>query len=155
MPGHSSFFSWTTYRKSQKCDEDNPERRNFLMLKKAVPVVAMCSVLLVGCNMNKNVPNNNETPMGEVREDVDRIVPNSGVNTPSPSNNVGNDNYNNNFGNDRLNEPNNGVNGVEPRVKEETVPNANNDVLPQPNTGNEVIQDTTTNNGIMNKDKLK
>ena len=46
------------------------------MLKKAVPVVAMCSVLLVGCNMDNNaVPKNNETPMEEVRDGVDKVVP--------------------------------------------------------------------------------
>ncbi len=120
--------------------------------------MAMCSVLLVGCNMNKDVPNNNETPMGEVRDDVDKIVPNPEVNTPSPSTQNGNDNYNNNFDNDGnnggINGTHNGINDVQPNVKDETVPNANNDAFPQPNTGNEVIQDsTTTNNGIMNKDK--
>jgi hypothetical protein len=50
----------------------------------------MSSFLLVGCNMNNDkVPSNNETPMQEVHEGVDRVVPNPGVNTESPVNNNG------------------------------------------------------------------
>ncbi|TQR18125.1 hypothetical protein [Psychrobacillus soli] len=101
------------------------------MLKKAVPVVAICSVLLVGCNMDKTVPNNNETPMEEVRDNVDKIVPDPGVNTPSPTNENGNDVYNNNGGN-------NGINETQPNVQDKMVPNPNDDLV-TPNANNEVI----------------
>ena len=36
------------------------------MWKKAVPTIALCSFLLVGCNNDEAVPSNNETPMGEL-----------------------------------------------------------------------------------------
>ena len=149
MPWHSSFFPWTTYRKSQKCDEDNPERRNFCMLKKAVPVVAMCSVLLVGCNTNDAVPNNNETPMEEVRDGVDNIVPEPGVNTPSPTEEKGL--YDNN---DRINgDVNNGVNDVNPNVNNGTVPNANNDLV-TPNANETIQQPNTVDEDIKVKEDI-
>jgi len=47
------------------------------MWKKVIPTVALCSFLLVGCNNNDEaIPDNNETPMEDVRDDV---------NTPSPN----------------------------------------------------------------------
>ncbi|MEK3978732.1 hypothetical protein MKY37_06490 [Psychrobacillus sp. FSL K6-2836] len=63
------------------------------MWKKAVPAVALCSFLLVGCN-NVNddaIPDNNETPMEDVRDDI---------NTPSPNTNNGMDNNGNGTLND-------------------------------------------------------
>jgi hypothetical protein len=106
------------------------------MLKKAVPVVALCSVLLVGCNMNGNgnVPNNNETPMQDVREGVDRVVPEPNVNTPSPTHKNGNGVYDNNGVNGGVNGTNNGVNNI-PEVHDNTVPNGN-DNLTTPNAKN-------------------
>ncbi|SDN22960.1 hypothetical protein SAMN05518871_10432 [Psychrobacillus sp. OK028] len=54
------------------------------MWKKVVPAVALSSLLLVGCNNRDNaIPNNNETPMEDVRNDI---------NTPSPNRNNGMDN---------------------------------------------------------------
>ena len=51
------------------------------MWKKVVPAVALCSFLLVGCNnVDDAIPENNETPMEDVRDDV---------NTPSPNTNNG------------------------------------------------------------------
>ena len=47
------------------------------MWKKAVPTIALCSFLLVGCNNDEAVPSNNETPMGELNNG-DRVI------TPSP-----------------------------------------------------------------------
>lgn len=53
------------------------------MWKKVVPTVALCTFLLVGCNDTEDaVPDNNETPMEDVRDDV---------NTPSPNTNNGMD----------------------------------------------------------------
>lgn len=95
------------------------------MWKKAVPAVAMCSVLLVGCNMHKNVPATNETPMGEVRQGVERMTPNLNrpeVITPSPGVR-NNDNYYNNG-------PVNGVNDNLPAVNGTT---PNNGVINEPN----------------------
>ncbi|QUG40519.1 hypothetical protein KD050_14600 [Psychrobacillus sp. INOP01] len=49
------------------------------MWKKVVPTVALCSFLLVGCN-NANddvVPETNETPMEDVRDDVNTLSPNT------------------------------------------------------------------------------
>ncbi|WP_419961044.1 hypothetical protein [Psychrobacillus sp. BM2] len=48
------------------------------MWKKVVPTVALCSFLLVGCNNTKDaIPNNNETPMEDVRDDVNTLSPNT------------------------------------------------------------------------------
>ncbi len=62
------------------------------MWKKAVPTVALCSVLLVGCGNTDDttVPSDNETPMEDVNNGYD-------VNTPSPGDN--NDTFNNDNGN--------------------------------------------------------
>lgn len=62
------------------------------MWKKVIPTVALCSFLLVGCNNNDDViPDNNETPMEDVRDDI---------NTPSPNTNNGMDNGGNGTVND-------------------------------------------------------
>ena len=53
------------------------------MWKKAVPTIALCSFLLVGCNNDEAVPSNNETPMGELNNG-DRVI------TPSPGGDTGN-----------------------------------------------------------------
>lgn len=126
------------------------------MLKKAVPLVAMCSVLLVGCNTNNAVPKNNETPMEEVRDDVNHVVPEPGVNTPSPRNEKGL--YDNN---DRIKgEVNNGVNGVNgangvnPNVNNGIVPNANNDLV-TPNANETIPQPNTVNEDIKIKEEIK
>lgn len=45
------------------------------MWKKVIPTVALCSLLLVGCNNNDDaVPDNNETPM---EDDINTLSPNS------------------------------------------------------------------------------
>lgn len=92
------------------------------MWKKAVPAVAMCSLLLVGCNTTKTVPTKNETPMQDVRQGVDRVIPNANPNinpnvnpnlttpetyTPTPGINNTTDYYRGN---------NKGVNNVGPNV---------------------------------------
>ncbi|WP_313893378.1 hypothetical protein [Psychrobacillus sp.] len=56
------------------------------MWKKAVPVIALSSVLLVGCNMDKTVPSTDETPMQDIKDDTRRLAPD--VNTPSPDTKV-------------------------------------------------------------------
>lgn len=63
------------------------------MWKKVIPTVALCSFLLVGCNNNDDdvIPDNNETPMEDVRDDI---------NTPSPNTNNGMDNGGNGTVND-------------------------------------------------------
>lgn len=40
------------------------------MWKKTIPLIVLSGVLLVGCNNNDEVPNNNETPMQDVGEDA-------------------------------------------------------------------------------------
>lgn len=120
------------------------------MLKKVVPVVAMCSVLLVGCNMGNNaVPKNNETPMQEVRDDVNHVVPEPNVNAPVPNN--GNDAYNNglNGGKNGVNNGNTGVHGQEDRVNghDNTVPDVNNGMTPKGNNDHMIDDD------VLNKDK--
>ena len=53
-------------------------KEEFFMWKKVVPTVALCSFLLVGCNnANDDIPNNNETPMEDVRDDVNTLSPNT------------------------------------------------------------------------------
>lgn len=75
------------------------------MWKKVVPAVALSSLLLVGCNNNDNaIPDNNETPMEDVRDDV---------NTQSPNTNNGmNDNGNGTLNDGDLNDGtmDNGIN---------------------------------------------
>lgn len=120
------------------------------MWKKAVPAIALSSVLLVGCNMNDNdkaVPSNNETPMEDVREGVDDMTPDltPEVNTPSPTNK--NDNNYNNNNNDGINGTNgttNGIDNVQPGVQDETVPNDTN-----------TLNETNTDNGQMIKKDIK
>ncbi|SES03683.1 hypothetical protein [Psychrobacillus sp. OK032] len=125
------------------------------MLKKAVPVVALCSVLLVGCNMNGNgnAPNNNETPMQDVREGVDRVVPEPNVNTPSPThkNENGVNNNDNNGVNGGVNGANNGINNV-PEVHDNTVPNGN-DNLTTPNAKN--APNLNNNEEVIIKEEIK
>lgn len=112
------------------------------MWKKAVPAVALCSFLLVGCNANKTVPSNNETPMQDIREDVDRMAPklNGGnrVNTPSPTNKNDNNYYNNNNGYNGGVRGNNGINN--PPVVDETVPN-DTIINPTPVPGQTIQED--------------
>lgn len=116
-----------------------------------MPAVAMSSFLLVGCNMNNdNIPNNNETPMEEVREGVDRVVPDPGVNTESPVNNNGmNDNGlndNNGLNNNNGLNGNNGLNNNN-GLNDNTVPNAENKWIKEPNVNNDEI--------INNNEKVK
>ncbi|MDF2068128.1 hypothetical protein [Bacillus sp. Cr_A10] len=99
------------------------------MWKKAVPGIALSAFLLVGCNNNDNAaPNNNETPMEEVQEDLNDLTPDMNNNNGNGMN--GTDGTNTNDNNNGQNNPagfdggagtgtNNGVN-------DETVPNANN-----------------------------
>lgn len=106
------------------------------MWKKAVPAVALCSFLLVGCNNvdDDAVPDNNETPMEDVREDIT---------TPSPNT----DNGMNDDGNGTLDDGTNN-NG--------TINNGGTDGQPgiNDNTGNGTGTGTGTGNGnVPNDDK--
>jgi hypothetical protein len=58
------------------------ERRIFIMWKKALPIIGLSGILLVGCNNNGDVQNNNETPMQDVHENE-----NSGNNEGNNGNN--------------------------------------------------------------------
>ncbi|MFJ7825518.1 hypothetical protein [Psychrobacillus sp. NPDC096623] len=116
------------------------------MWKKVIPAVALSSLLLVGCNNRDNaIPNNNETPMEDVRNDI---------NTPSPNTNNGmNDNG---HGNGTLNDGtindgtlNNGIND------NGTINNGNGNV---PNDGKWIKEPGVTNNNdelINNKNNIK
>ncbi len=73
------------------------------MLKKVVPTVALCSLLLVGCNNDEAVPSNNETPMGELNNG-NRVI------TPSPDENTGNNGAGTTNGG--MNEGTNGTNDM-------------------------------------------
>ncbi|MEI4768881.1 hypothetical protein WAX74_04310 [Psychrobacillus sp. FJAT-51614] len=102
------------------------------MWKKAVPVVALSSFLLVGCNNNDNAaPNKTETPMQEVREGVNDLTPNMNNNNRNGINGTGGTNANDNYNNNGLNNNPAGYNGgagtgTNNGVNDETVPNANN-----------------------------
>ncbi|WP_277586760.1 hypothetical protein [Psychrobacillus antarcticus] len=109
------------------------------MWKKAVPAVALCSILLVGCNNNGAVPKNNETPMQDVREDI---------NTPSPNTNNGmNNNGNGTLDNGNVND---GINNNGAGVMDgtENVPN-DGKLIEEPITerdnNDEVINNNTNN----------
>ncbi|WP_342600154.1 hypothetical protein MHB48_03395 [Psychrobacillus sp. FSL H8-0483] len=115
------------------------------MWKKAVPAVALCSLLLVGCNTNDDtVPSNNETPMQDIKRDVeDGLTPN--VNTPSPDRDVNN---NNNGVNDGT--INNGVNGngTHQNLQEQPItPNAENKWIKEPSVND--------NDGVINDGTMK
>lgn len=108
------------------------------MLKKAIPAVALCSLLLVGCNTTtKTVPSNNETPMQDIKRDVREVTPH--VNTPvGPTNGNGVNNNNNGINGTT----NNGVNG-NGTIQEPVTPNAQNKWIKEPNVNGEVINDGT------------
>lgn len=120
------------------------------MWKKVVPTVALCSFLLVGCNnVEKTVPNNNETPMEDVRNDV---------NTPSPNHNNGmNDNGNGTLNDETIRDEtirdetirdDTNINGtMNNGTVEENVPN-DGKVIKEPNTKNDddhIINDKDNN----------
>ena len=101
------------------------------MWKKVVPAVALCSFLLVGCNnVDDAIPDNNETPMEDVRDDV---------NTPSPNTNNGmNDNGNGTLDNGNIDD---GINNNGAGVMDGTENgNGNGNV---PNDGNLIDEPTT------------
>ena len=102
------------------------------MWKKVVPTVALTSLLLVGCNNQDNaVPDNNETPMEDVRDDV---------NTQSPNTNNGmNDNGNGTLNDGNLNDG---------TLNDGTINNGINDNGTMNNNG-------TNNNGTMNNNDGK
>lgn len=58
-----------------KCDEQDEKGGNFLMWKKTTAVFGMSALLLAGCNFGNDVPPANETPMEDVREDTQDLVP--------------------------------------------------------------------------------
>lgn len=107
------------------------------MWKKAVPAIALSAFLLVGCNVNDNAaPNNDETPMEEVGEDVNDLVPDMNDLTPDVNDNNGNGM--NGIGGTNTNESgynggagDNGLDDVVPNenkgINEDLVPDANND----------------------------
>jgi len=150
LPEDSSFFSWITYRKSLRGDEDTKKGGIFFMWKKTVPAVALCSLLLVGCNTNDNtVPSNNETPMQDIKRDVEDVTT-PDVNTPSPNNGRDVNNYNNGVNgvndgttNNGVNDGtiNNGINGN--GTNQNITPNAENKWIKEPNVKDEVINDGT------------
>ncbi|TQR21187.1 hypothetical protein [Psychrobacillus vulpis] len=124
------------------------------MWKKAIPTVALCSLLLVGCNnTDDTIPSNNETPMQDLRQGVDEIMPDPGVNTPSPTNEEGmydntNDGFNgvndNNGVNNGVNDNNGVYDGIEdaqPKVQDDIVPNDGNIMNGPANTKEEIIKE--------------
>lgn len=111
------------------------------MWKKAVPVIALSSVLLVGCNMDKTVPSTNETPMQDIKDDTRRLAPD--VNTPSPNTQV----------DETIVNPNGTTNQetiTEPNVTNPNGTITNDGTVNEPNvkTGNEEIiqEDVKVNN---------
>lgn len=44
------------------------------MFKKALPLLVLSGVLLVGCTNKEAIPENNETPMKNVRDDAREII---------------------------------------------------------------------------------
>ena len=86
------------------------------MWKKFLPLIGLSGILLVGCNNNGKVPNNNETPMQDVREDVDqwknnveKDIDNNGVNNGNgnDNDNVNDNGTNNNRNGNNLNDNDN------------------------------------------------
>lgn len=67
------------------------------MWKKALPLIGLSGILLLGCNNNGAVPKNNETPMQDVREDVDQWKNN--VESDIDNNGINNDNVDDNNNN--------------------------------------------------------
>lgn len=88
------------------------------MWKKTVSAIAFGSILLAGCNMDKDVPNNNETPMEEVRDGANDITPDStpDVNTPPATTD---NNINNELNGDKNMQD-------QPNMQDDTVPNDSN-----------------------------
>ena len=64
------------------------------MWKKALPLIGLSGILLVGCNNNGDVPNNNETPMQDVREDTNQWQNNNDGNVNDNGNNPNRDGNN-------------------------------------------------------------
>jgi hypothetical protein len=61
-----------------KCGERLEKGGNFFMWKKTTVVFGLSALLLVGCNMgdeDNDVPPADETPMEDVREDTQDLVP--------------------------------------------------------------------------------
>ncbi|ALC86525.1 hypothetical protein AM499_12335 [Bacillus sp. FJAT-22090] len=99
------------------------------MWKKAIPAIALSAFLLVGCNNNDNAaPNNNETPMEEVQEDLNDLTPDMNNNNGNGMNGTGgtNTNDNNNGQNNPAGFDGGAGTGTNNGVNDETVPNANN-----------------------------
>ena len=94
------------------------------MWKKTGSVTAiLCAALLVGCNTDDEaVPSTNETPMEDVQEDTERLVPD--VNTPSPNNGTNEGIYDNDT-NQNLDDNIN--NNTDPKVNEDENLNPDND----------------------------
>ena len=70
------------------------------MCKKALPLLFLSAILLVGCNNNGDVPNNNETPMPDVHEDENSRQNNNDGNMNGNENNFNNDGSNINANDD-------------------------------------------------------
>ena len=61
------------------------------MLKKNAIVFGMSALLLVGCNMRDDDIPADETPMEDVREDTQEVVPNGDVEPTEEDKNLGED----------------------------------------------------------------
>ena len=64
------------------------------MWKKTLPLITLSAIMLVGCNNNGDVPNNNETPMQDVREDENQGQNNNDGNMNDNENNSNQDGSN-------------------------------------------------------------
>ena len=89
------------------------ERREFRMWKKMLPLVVLSGILLVGCNNNGAVPNNNETPMEDIGDDARQWNNDVERNVEDRNNDNGNTNNNGetNGTNNGMNTDGNNTNG--------------------------------------------
>ena len=61
------------------------------MWKKTLPIIGLSAILLVACNNNGDVPNNNEIPMPDVHEDENQGQNNNNGNMSRDENNLNQD----------------------------------------------------------------
>ncbi|MFC4354145.1 hypothetical protein ACFO0S_03550 [Chryseomicrobium palamuruense] len=109
-------------------------------MKKSLTVGLAASALLLGaCNMDQSIPDNNETPMEDVREDAQEMVPDV---TPPETNGNGN-------GNDTRDNRND----VAPSSQDKNT-DTDKDMMKDPNTNEEeVIEDDIDRKDPDNKDE--
>lgn len=105
------------------------------MLKKAIPLFMLSALILGGCNMNDEVPNENETPMQDTQDRERNWTPNVDDNQRGGSDIDGIDNGQERNGNGVINGDNGDNNGVmdegvnpapnEPIIEEDVDQNSN------------------------------